>query len=78
MILSIELKGKKIFTHHQETIYLKVTIYRPSLQYKILPNNYEFPTKKPKRQSFEWYNPKHILKKNWMLKYQHVVPSLVN
>ncbi|XP_070496804.1 trafficking protein particle complex subunit 11 isoform X1 [Chironomus tepperi] len=52
-------------------------IERPPIQYKIIPNNYEFPTKKPKRQSFEWYNPKHILKKNWMLKYQHVVPSLI-
>lgn len=35
------------------------------------------PTKKPKRQSFEWYNPKHILKKNWILKYLHVLPSLI-
>lgn len=50
---------------------------RPTIQYKIIPFNYECPTKKPKRQSFEWYNPKHILKKNWMLKYLHVLPSLI-
>jgi trafficking protein particle complex subunit 11 len=52
-------------------------IYRPSIQYKIIPNNYEFPTKKPKRQSYEWYSPKHLLKKNWILKYSHVIPALV-
>ncbi|CRL02076.1 CLUMA_CG015189, isoform A [Clunio marinus] len=50
---------------------------RPTIQYKIIPFNYECPTKKPKRQSFEWYNPKHIMKKNWMLKYLHVLPSLI-
>lgn len=51
--------------------------FRPTIQYKVIPFNYECPTKKPKRQSFEWYNPKHILKKNWMLKYTHVLPSLI-
>lgn len=55
----------------------KIVHRRPTIQYKIIPFNYECPTKKPKRQSFEWYNPKHILKKNWILKYLHVLPSLI-
>lgn len=50
---------------------------RPSIQYKIIPSNYECHPKKPKRTSFEWYNPKHILKRNWILKYLHVLPSLI-
>jgi trafficking protein particle complex subunit 11 len=50
---------------------------RPNIQYKIIPFNYECPTKKPKRTSFEWHNPKHIMKRNWMLKYLHVLPSLI-
>lgn len=32
---------------------------------------------KPKRQSYEWYHPKGILKKNWMLKHLHVLPAVV-
>lgn len=32
---------------------------------------------KPKRQSYEWYHPKGILKRNWMLKHLHVLPAIV-
>lgn len=32
---------------------------------------------KPKRNSYEWYHPKGILKRNWMLKHLHVLPSVV-
>lgn len=46
--------------------------FRPSIQFKLIPSNYEFPTAKPKRQSYEWYSPKYILKRNWMLKHTHV------
>lgn len=48
-----------------------------SIQYKLLPSNYEFPVSKPKRQSYEWYHPKGILKRNWMLKHLHVLPAVV-
>ncbi|XP_021696133.1 trafficking protein particle complex subunit 11 isoform X2 [Aedes aegypti] len=48
-----------------------------SIQYKLLPVNYEFPVSKPKRQSYEWYHPKGILKRNWMLKHLHVLPAVV-
>uniref|UniRef100_A0A6P4EJA3 Trafficking protein particle complex subunit 11 n=1 Tax=Drosophila rhopaloa TaxID=1041015 RepID=A0A6P4EJA3_DRORH len=50
---------------------------RAAVQYKLLPPNYEFPVAKPKRASYEWYHPKGILKRNWMLKHLHVVPSVV-
>lgn len=39
--------------------------------------NYEFPVVKPKRQSYEWYHPKGILKRNWILKHLHVLPAVV-
>ncbi|XP_058459958.1 trafficking protein particle complex subunit 11 isoform X2 [Malaya genurostris] len=48
-----------------------------SIQYKLLPTNYEFPVSKPKHQSYEWYHPKGILKRNWMLKHLHVLPAVV-
>lgn len=38
---------------------------------------YEFPVPKPKRTNYEWFNPKGILKKNWMLKHLHVLPSII-
>ncbi|KAH8379401.1 hypothetical protein KR009_004669 [Drosophila setifemur] len=50
---------------------------RAAVQYKLLPPNYEFPVTKPKRASYEWYHPKGILKRNWMLKHLHVLPSVV-
>lgn len=50
---------------------------RPAVQFKLLPPNYEFPVAKPKRASYEWYHPKGILKRNWMLKHLHVLPSVV-
>ncbi|XP_058056020.1 trafficking protein particle complex subunit 11 [Anopheles bellator] len=48
-----------------------------SIQYKLLPASYEFPVSKPKHQSYEWYSPKGILKRNWMLKHLHVLPAVV-
>lgn len=51
--------------------------FRVSIHFKLLPTNYEFPVSKPKRQSYEWYHPKGILKRNWMLKHLHVLPSVV-
>lgn len=50
---------------------------RPQIQFKLLPDNYEFPVSKPKRQSYEWYQPKGILKKNWMQKHLQVLPAVV-
>ncbi|XP_051176751.1 trafficking protein particle complex subunit 11 [Leptopilina boulardi] len=48
-----------------------------AIQYKLLSGSFEFPTVKPKRNSYEWYIPKGILKRNWMNKYLNEIPSLV-
>lgn len=55
----------------------KSFLFRAPIQFKLLQNNYEFPVSKPKRQSYEWYHPKGILKRNWMLKHLHVLPAIV-
>lgn len=48
-----------------------------AIQFKLLGINHEFPTAKPKRNSYEWYIPKGIIKRNWMNKYLNEIPSLV-
>ena len=48
-----------------------------SIQFKLLTKNYDLPVVKPKRQSYEWYHPKGILKRNWILKHLHVLPAVI-
>lgn len=36
---------------------------RTPVRFKLLNNTFEFPVVKPKRNSYEWYIPKGILKK---------------
>ncbi|XP_076754890.1 trafficking protein particle complex subunit 11 gry isoform X1 [Xylocopa sonorina] len=48
-----------------------------AVQFKLLSVNHEFPTVKPKRNSYEWYRPKGILKRNWMNKYLNEIPAVV-
>lgn len=48
-----------------------------AIQFKLLSLTHEFPTVKPKRNSYEWYMPKGILKRNWMNKYLNEIPSVV-
>lgn len=45
--------------------------------YKLISNTHKFPVIKPKRNSYDWYIPKGILKKNWMTKYLNEVPALI-
>lgn len=52
-------------------------VFSAAIQFKLLPPNYEFPVVKPKRQSYEWYHPKGILKRNWILKHLHVLPAVI-
>ncbi|XP_057320612.1 trafficking protein particle complex subunit 11 [Microplitis mediator] len=49
----------------------------PAIQFKLLSPQHKFPTAKPKRNSYDWYIPKGILKRNWMNKYLNEVPSVV-
>lgn len=50
---------------------------RASVRFKLLPNTFEFPVVKPKRNSYEWYIPKGILKKNWIHKHVSSIPAVV-
>ncbi|CAK1584977.1 unnamed protein product [Parnassius mnemosyne] len=50
---------------------------RASVRFKILNNTFEFPVVKPKRNSYEWYIPKGILKKNWIQKRVNLIPAVV-
>lgn len=56
---------------------ISLQLQRAQIQFKLLPANYEFPVSKPKRQTYEWYQPKGILKRNWMLKHLHVLPAVI-
>ncbi|KAL4704139.1 hypothetical protein ACJJTC_012955 [Scirpophaga incertulas] len=50
---------------------------RASVRFKLLNNTFEFPVVKPKRNSYEWYIPKGILKKNWIQKRISYIPAVV-
>ncbi|CAG4948060.1 unnamed protein product [Colias eurytheme] len=50
---------------------------RASVRFKILNNTFEFPVVKPKRNSYEWYIPKGILKKNWIIKRISLIPAVI-
>ncbi|KOB67024.1 Uncharacterized protein OBRU01_20427 [Operophtera brumata] len=50
---------------------------RTPVRFKLLNNTFEFPVVKPKRNSYEWYIPKGILKKNWIHKRISLIPSVV-
>lgn len=50
---------------------------RTPVRFKLLNNTFEFPVVKPKRNSYEWYIPKGILKKNWIQKRLSVIPAVV-
>ena len=48
-----------------------------AIQFKLLSPTHEFPTVKPKRNTYNWYMPKGILKRNWMNKYLNEIPAVV-
>nr|XP_022918044.1 trafficking protein particle complex subunit 11 [Onthophagus taurus] len=52
-------------------------VERAPVQFKLIDNAHEFPVVKPKRNSYEWYIPKGLLKKNWMNKYLNEVPAVI-
>ncbi|XP_044015517.1 trafficking protein particle complex subunit 11 isoform X2 [Aphidius gifuensis] len=47
------------------------------IQFKLLQQSHVFPVSKQKKNSYEWYTPKGILKRNWMTKYLNEIPSVV-
>lgn len=60
-----------------ETFNNNRKIERCSISFKLIDNAHEFPVVKPKRNSYEWYIPKGILKKNWINKYLHEIPAVM-
>nr|XP_045621115.1 trafficking protein particle complex subunit 11-like isoform X2 [Procambarus clarkii] len=50
---------------------------RTPLHFRLLSNDFQMPLMKQKRQSYEWYIPKGILKSNWISKYLYHVPALI-
>ncbi|CAK9810108.1 Trafficking protein particle complex subunit 11 [Anthophora plagiata] len=48
-----------------------------AIQFKLLSPTHEFPTVKPKKNSYDWHRPKGILKRNWMNKYLNEIPAVV-
>lgn len=50
---------------------------RAPVNFKLLNSSHEFPIIKPKRNSYEWYIPKGILKRNWMNKHLNEIPAVI-
>lgn len=50
--------------------------FRAELNFKLLPLNTDFPVSKPRRTSYDWYNPKGILKRNWLAKHLTTLPAV--
>lgn len=50
---------------------------RAPVLFKLIDNAHEFPVIKPKRNSYDWYIPKGILKKNWMAKHLYHIPAVM-
>ncbi|KAG8232620.1 hypothetical protein J437_LFUL012976 [Ladona fulva] len=53
------------------------TADRAPVTFKLLSPDQEFPPLKPRRNSYEWYLPKGILKRNWMDKHLNQLPAVV-
>ncbi|CAH0554376.1 unnamed protein product [Brassicogethes aeneus] len=50
---------------------------RAPVLFKLIKNDHEFPVIKPKRNSYDWYIPKGILKRNWMNKHLFEIPAVM-
>lgn len=61
-----------------ETFSSNRRVERSPVVFKLIGNAHEFPVVKPKRNSYEWYIPKGILKKNWMNKYLNEIPAVIS
>lgn len=60
-----------------ETFSSNRRIERSPVLFKLISNSHEFPVVKPKRNLYEWYIPKGILKKNWMNKHLNEIPAAI-
>lgn len=60
-----------------ETFSSNRRVERAPVLFKLISNSHEFPIIKPKRNSYDWYIPKGILKRNWMNKHLYEIPAVV-
>lgn len=60
-----------------ETFSSNRRIERAPVLFKLVKNDHEFPVIKPKRNSYDWYIPKGVLKRNWMNKHLYEIPSVM-
>ncbi|RXG54551.1 Trafficking protein particle complex subunit 11 [Armadillidium vulgare] len=74
----LDIKKNKNHRSIWETFTINRRSDRLPLKFVLLSlDSLEFPTMKQKRQSYEWYIPKGILKTNWINKYMNLIPSLL-
>ncbi|KAH1003355.1 trafficking protein particle complex subunit 11 [Dendroctonus ponderosae] len=50
---------------------------RGAVLYQSISNTHKFPVLKPRRNTYDWYIPKGILKRNWLAKHLQQVPALI-
>lgn len=60
-----------------ETFSSNRRVERAPVFFKLISNAHEFPVCKPKRNSYDWYIPKGILKKNWINKHLYEIPAVI-
>ncbi|MCL4132919.1 UNVERIFIED_CONTAM: hypothetical protein GTU68_025684 [Idotea baltica] len=73
----LDIKLKKSHSAVWEAFTVSRRSDRIPLKFILLPEAMDFPSMKQKRQSYEWYIPKGILKSNWINKYLNCIPSLL-
>ncbi|XP_052268585.1 trafficking protein particle complex subunit 11-like isoform X2 [Dreissena polymorpha] len=60
-----------------DSFYNNRRLDRVPLQFQVVPGDHEYPKcRTNKRQSYEWYIPKGILKSGWMKKHLTQVPAV--
>lgn len=76
-MLGLDISNKATHKAVWEAFALNRRTDRTPLHFCHLNNDFQMPPMKQKRQSYEWYIPKGILKSNWIPKYLYHVPALV-
>lgn len=76
-MMGLDITNKPTHKAVWEAFALNRRTDRAPLQFRLLNNDFQMPPMKQKRQSYEWYIPKGILKSNWVPKYITHVPALV-
>lgn len=76
-MLGLDIANKSTHKSVWEAFSLNRRTDRTPLHFRHLSSDFQIPPMKQKRQSYEWYIPKGILKANWITKYLYNIPALV-